>query len=209
MRFALLLIASAALSACALTRGPITPAERLARTQQRLDAAVTPEARASVAEALFAEVRLSPISGTRRAFGTVAAGIVPGRRPGLRDTLVIVAAALDGPHAATLVEAARAVAERANTRGDLPERSVLLALWPAGLTPEEGVAAVRDGPSRLPWPTGTIRLTLILGSGLADPTGPPTSPILGFEANGLSERLTVDALTNAILAAATRPGFVR
>lgn len=201
MRLALLLLASAALSACALTRGPVTPAERLVRTQQRLGAAPTPDARRDVAEALLTEARLSPVAGARRAFGRVVAGIVPGRRPGLRDTLVVVAAAIDGPHAATLIETARAVAERANTRGDMPERSVLVALWPAGLTPDQGVAAVRAFPL---WPAGAVRLTLVLADGLSPVLGTPASPVTAYGVAGPPTEATVSGLTATILGAAAR-----
>lgn len=195
----LLFAALLALSACALTRGPATSAERLARTQARLD--VAPDARMSAAEVLLTEVRLAPVAGARRAFGPVAAGIVPGRRPYLRDTLVVVAAAIDGPHAAVLVEAARAVAARANTRGDQPDRSVMVALWPAGLTPEQGVAAVREFPL---WPASAVRVTLVLTDGLAPGFGTPESPVVAVQGNGLLAEQAVDSLTTTILGAASR-----
>ncbi len=198
---ALLLAVSAALCACALTRGALTPAERLVRTQQRLDAAQTPDARRDAAEALLTDARLSPIAGTRRAFGRVVAGIVPGRRPYLRDTLVVVAAALDGPHAATLVEMARAVALEANTRGAMPERSVMVALWPAGLTPEQGVAAVRAFPL---WPADAVRMTLVLADGLAPGLGTPESPVVAFQTAGLPADAAVANLTVTVLGAAAR-----
>ncbi len=195
----LLLAASLTLGACALTRGPLTPAERLVRTQQRLDAAPTPDARRDVAEVLFTEARLSPVAGTRRAFGRVVAGIVPGRRPYFRDTLVIVAAALDGPHAATLVEAARAVAVEANTRGANPERSVMVALWPAGLTPEQGVAAVRAFPL---WPPDAVHRTLVLADGLSPGVGTSESAVVALQSGGLPADMSVGDLTATVLSAA-------
>ena len=208
MRLAVYLVALTAFAvtmpACALTGGPLSPSERIDRTQQRLNTAPTPDARRAAAAALFAEAHLTPSAGSRFVYGTapVVAGLVPGRRPGLRDTLVIVAAALDGPHAATLVEMARTVALEANTRGAMPERSVLVALWPSGLTAEQGIAAVRAFPL---WPSDSVHLTLVLVDGLGPDTGlgTPESPVVGFQTAGLPVAMTVSDLTVTVLGAAT------
>lgn len=152
------------LSGCALARGPQTLAERTADTRQRLDAAATPDARRDAAVHLLAGAGLSPVAGlrgpaARYTAGRLVGGFVPGRSYGLRDTLVVVAAALDGPHAATLVETSRLLTARADSRGDWPQRSILVVLWDAGLSAEDGLAAIRAFPL---WPRGAVFQTILV-----------------------------------------------
>jgi hypothetical protein len=200
------LVLAAALSACGLTRGPQTLAEQTARTAERLAAAPTPDARRAVAVTLFAEAGLTPLaglrseSGARFEVGALVAGFVPGRRAGFRDTLVVLAAAIDGPHAATLVEAARLIAEQADTHGDAPQRSVLAALWPAGLTPDDGLAAVRAFPL---WPPGAVRLTVVLADGPPGGLARPGFPVAVFQTAGLPASVNAADLSVSVLAAAS------
>lgn len=152
------LVLLALLAGCTLARGPQTLAERTADTRQRLDAAPTPDARREVALGLLGRTGLSPLAGlrgpgARYAAGRLVGGFVPGRTYGLRDTLVVVAAALDSPPAATLVETARLLTARADARGDWPQRTILVVLWDAGMSADEGLAAVRAFPL---WPRGAV-----------------------------------------------------
>lgn len=204
------LAAAALLAGCALSRGPQTLAERTAHTQQRLDAAVTPDARRDVAARLIAGAGLSPLAGlrgtgARYTAGRLLGGFVPGRSYGLRDTLVVVAAAIDGPHAATLVETARLLTARADSRGDMPERSVLVVLWEAGLSTTDGLASVRSFSL---WPRDAVRLTLVLADGLAADAllTDAGHPVAVFQTAGLPAATNAaDLFTTVLLAAAASP----
>ena len=211
VRYACTVLAlAAALSACGLTRGPQTLAERTARTAERLAAAPSPDARRAVAVALFAEAGLTPVAGLRAetgarfevgslAPGALVAGLVPGRRAGRRDTLVVLAAALGGPHAATLVEAARLLVTHADSRGDAPERSVLVALWPAGAARAEGLMAVRAFPL---WPRGAVRVLLVAEDAPAILGEVAFGvPVETFQ-TGVGERVRPDQLASWVLASA-------
>lgn len=193
------LVLAATLAGCGLTRGSQTLAEQTARTAERL-AAAPDTTRAVVAATLFGEVGLTPVAGTHFDAGALVAGFVPGRRAGLRDTLVVVAAALDGPHAATLVEAARLVVDRADTHGDAPERSVLVVLWPAGLSPEGGLATVRAFPL---WRRDAVRLTIALAAGSPDSLARPDAPVVVFQTAGLPASVNAADLSVSVLLAAS------
>ena len=123
------LAATLALAACAPSR------TALQETTARLAAAATPEARAAaVAERLadagttpLGDGRVRPLPADVRTWQGAVAAFVPGRDPALRTRLVTLAAPLDAPDAAALVEASRHVVAQA-AHGS-PRRSVLVALW--------------------------------------------------------------------------------
>lgn len=159
VRLVLLAAALASIAGCALFRPPLTPAERLALDVQRLAAAPTDSARMAVAADLSAQAGLTPLAGRQFTYGRVVAGFVPGRSPLARDTLVVVAAAIDGPYAVPLIAAGRRMVDAAVRRGADPGRSVLVALWPAGRTPERGLAEVLAFPL---WPRSAVRHAVVV-----------------------------------------------
>ncbi len=195
------------LAGCALSRGPQTLAERTADTRQRLDAATTPDARRDEAVQLLAGAGLTPIAGVRGpsaryTAGRLVGGVVPGRSYGLRDTLVVAAAALDGPSAATLVEAARLLTARADARGDWPQRSILVVLWDAGLSADEGLAAVRAFPL---WPRGAVLQTVVVtGDGRATGVRPGDADVR-IDTGTVPDDRAVTGLVDALYLAAVAP----
>lgn len=164
MRTACLLALSLALpmAACAPARSALEV------TTERLAAAATPEARAAAAAERLADAGATPLGDGRVrpqpddvwAWRGAVAGFVPGRDPVRRSELVTVAAPLDAPEAAALIEAARRVVALA-AHGS-PHRSVLVALW-------------RDDPAeigRMPvWPDSlrapVVTLEAVGAAGLA------------------------------------------
>lgn len=196
---------------CGLLRSPPSAAERLAATARRLAEAPTDSARATVAVALFEEAGLTPLAGDRFAYGPsddvsgtgrVVAGFVPGRAPGARDTLVVVAASIGGADAAVLIEAARLLAETADRVGADPGRSVLVALWRPGVEPAQGLSDVLAFPL---WPRGAVRRVLVVGDaptdgGLVSAFGVPAEAVSpGSEADG---RLSPERLVARVVATA-------
>lgn len=194
------MVLAATLSACGLTRSPQTLAERTAHTSQRLDAASTPDARRAVLVALLAEAGLTPIAGTRFEAGDLVAGFVPGRRASRRDTLVVVTTAADGPAAAALVEAARLMVARADSHGDTPERSVLVALWPAGASRAEGLAAVRAFPL---WSPASVHTILVLDPDRADTGEVAGDTLVASIQSSTGAPAQPDGVAARVLAAAT------
>lgn len=207
-----LLVFLVLLSGCVLARGPQTLAERTADTRRRLSAAETPAARRTTAVRLLAGAGLSPVAGlrgtgsegpdTRYTSGRLVGGFVPGRSYGVRDTLVVVAAALDGPHAATLIETARLLTARADSRGDAPERSVLVVLWDTGMSAHAGLTAVRAFPL---WPRGAVRVTLLLADSLPADVDriDPEHALSVFQTAGLPAETSVSGLYTSVLLAAS------
>lgn len=194
---------------CGLLRSPPSPAERLAATARRLGEAPTDSARAAVAVALFREAGLTPLAGDRFEYGRsgtgasrVVAGFVPGRAPGARDTLVVVAASIDGADAAVLVEAARGLVYAADRVGADPGRSVLVALWSPDAGQAQGLLDVLAFPL---WPRGAVRRVLVVGDA---PTGVGVVSTFGVPAEAVSSgpesdgRLSPERLVARVLASA-------
>ncbi len=195
------------LGGCALSRSPQTLAERTADTRQRLSAPATPAARRDAAIQLLAGAGLSPVAGlrgpaARYAAGRLIGGFVPGRSYGLRDTLVVVAAALDGPYAATLVETSRLLTARADSQGDWPQRSILVVLWDAGLSVEDGLAAVRAFPL---WPRGAVRETVVVSADSAMDGGRPGRADVRFALGTLDDDATVRGIVETLYTATVAP----
>lgn len=171
----------------------------LEATRLRLAAAATPEARTAAAVERLATTGVAPLAGgfvrplpaPVYAFGTppIVGGIVPGQTPARRLELVTLATALDGAAAAETIEAARHLVAR-RPHGE-PARSVLVALWPMGLTPAEGLARVNAMPL---WPDSLRIATLVVG-----PTAPAGATAL--DAAGLTGEALVARIVAAVLAA--------
>ena len=101
-------------------------------------------------------------------------GYVPGRHPSHADTLVIVAAALEGAAAAAVLETARRLALEA-LDDVVPERTLLVALWNPSRPPAQGVA---DFLARPTWGLDRVVRAVVLGDGAAESAGL-------FEARGI------------------------
>lgn len=154
-------LAGALVAGCGLFRPPPSPAERLAAASQRLAEAPSDSARRALAVGLLREAGLTPVAGDQYGYGAkVVAGLVPGRTPFVRDTLVVVAAGIDSPAAVPLAEAGRRLVDAADKIGAEPGRSVLVALWGAGRTPDAGLADVLAFPL---WPREMVRTVLVVG----------------------------------------------
>jgi hypothetical protein len=198
---ALALALGLAVTGCALLPPAPTSDERARDAARRLQGAPSDSARYAVAVNLFTAAGLTPLAGERftyRRLSPVVAGFVPGRTPGERDTLVVVAGDLSGPSAGAVVEAARLLAETA-ARNEGPERTVLVALWGATGSPQEGLADVLAFPL---WPAGAVRGVLVVG-GLPGREGPapPEAPPLSVSPDGVAPAVLVDQA----LALAARP----
>ena len=182
---------------CAGSRPP------LEATRLRLAEAATPEARAVAVAERLATTGVAPLAGgfTRPlptpvyTFGAppIVGGIVPGQVPLRRLELLVVATALDGPFLAETIEAARAlIARRPHGR---PQRSVLVAAWPTGLAPAEGLARIRAVPL---WPDSLRIATLVVGPGAPDGT-------TALAASRLTGDVLVARIVEAALALADAP----
>ena len=210
MRTGCLIATLALLAGCtgagpALPTGPdVVPSARaLAAVTDSLATAATPlERRRRVVRALE-RYGLTPLAGlggreTRPprygADGPVLAGLVPGRHPLARPELVIVGADADGPHAASVLEMARVLVERSEW-ANVPERTVMVALWTGERGPE---SAVRLGV----WPRDQIRAVVAVGEGGRVPTDVPAVRVpAGDDALGLANRLLAEALRQSRRAA--------
>ena len=111
--------------------------------------------------------------------GDRVAGLIPGRHPLARPDLVIVASGLDDPATPAVLEAMRVLVERSMWT-IAPERTVLVALWPAGRAEE----ALRTEV----WPRENVRAVLLVGEGGPTPTDIEVARILpGGDALGLAQ----------------------
>lgn len=99
----------------------------------------------------------SPPSG-RPAEPAHVAGYLAGRHPALVSELVVVAADLQGPAGAAVLEVARLYAD-ASRVAIVPERSLLFALWTPPVTTVEGAMAYLDAPT---WSRGSIRAIVLV-----------------------------------------------
>ena len=117
--------------------------------------------RHAVATRLLADSDVTAFAGQRYALDAptaagpvpVVGGFIPGRVPGRRSELVVVAVPLDGPQAASLLDAVTELAARARFGQD-PQRSVLVAFW-------RGPAATVADVVALPvWPRSARRVVL-------------------------------------------------
>ena len=132
--------------------------------------------RHAAAVRLLAESDVTALSGDRYALAAptlatpvVVGGFVPGRVPGVRSELVVVGAALGGPAAPVLLDAAFALAREARY-GLAPERTVLVALWPRGAGPRDVLA--------LPvWPASRRRAMLWVGADGPRTDGSPNAAL--------------------------------
>lgn len=186
-RLSVSLAALAFASGCALFQPPLTPAERLASDVQRVALAPTDSARTALVLDLVRASGLTPVAGREYTYGAspVVAGFAPGRTPLARDTLVIVAAAIDGPHAVALVAAGARLADASARRGADPGRSVLVALWPARTDPAQGVTDVLAFPL---WPRGAVRRVLVVGAE-ARTRDPRVASVPSSSPEGIAARL--------------------
>lgn len=200
MRFISLLLTTAfavvALGGCAGSRSSLEV------TQAQLAEARTPAARAEVLVARLADGGLTPLAGGaspgaarvwRGGRPPLVAAWVPGLNPLYRTQLVTVATALDGVAAAETAEAARRlVAARPAGR---PDRTVLVAYWPASQDAASGLATLRQLPL---WPDSLRMATLVVGA--------PASPgAVALETAGLAGEPLVVHILEAALALAAPP----
>ena len=126
--------------------------------------------------------------------GPVVAGLVPGRYALARPELVIVGAEVDGPYAAPLLEAARVLVERSEW-ANVPERTVMVALWSGDRGPE---SALRLGV----WPRDRVRAVIVVGEGGRVPTDVPSVRVLpGADALDLADGLLAEILRQSRRAA--------
>ncbi|MEM1114920.1 MAG: hypothetical protein AAGJ11_00320 [Bacteroidota bacterium] len=181
---------------------PVSPPDRIVR----LDAARVTSVRTALASASgpagqgvivrqFADAGLTPLAdGSFRAGpdGALAAGLVPGRNPVARSSLVIVGAAASHPEAATLLEVARLLAGRSRYEV-APERSVLFALWDNSIEASQAIGAVRRSSV---WPEDLVTDVLIVGE------VPPTLSATPLDVAGPA---SVEAAVAQIVEAARRP----
>lgn len=100
-----------------------------------------------------------PVAGAEHVLG-----YVPGRHPSHADTLVIVAARLEGAVAAAVLETARRLALEA-LDDVVPERSLLFALWSPASPPPLGVT---DFLSRPTWGLDRVALAIVVGEAAAE-----------------------------------------
>lgn len=193
MRVSLTLLLLAFLTACASPRTPLEV------TRARLAEALTPGARTAAAAARLHDARTAPLGDGRvrpmprdvRTWDGLAAGVVAGRDPRFRDEMVTLAASLDAPFAAEVVEAARRVAA-AGLHGE-PHRTVLVVLWPAGPA-TDGLSRIRHLPL---WPDTLRVATFVVG-----PEAPDGAEALDPE--GTAGEALVARLAAAVLARAHR-----
>lgn len=143
-------------TACASSR-----MDERAVTEARLLGATTPAARVAAVAGRFRDAGLAPLARGRFAFGTppVVAAIVPGHDPILRTELVVLAASLDGPEVADVLEAGRLLMER--QPDNEPRRSVLVAFWPSGQGVEAGLASIAAVPV---WTDSSRVATVVVGT---------------------------------------------
>ncbi len=194
----LVLLAGCTGASPALPTGPdVVPSARaLAAVTDSLTTAATPlERRHRVVRALV-RYGLTPLAGLGGyedtpprygADGPVLAGLIPGRHPLARPELVIVGAEVNGPHAAAVLETARVLVERSEW-ANVPERTVMVALWTGDRGPE---SALRLGI----WPRDQVRAVIAVGESDRVPTGIPSVRVpAGDDALGLANRLLAETL---------------
>ena len=110
----------------------------------------------------FASGFLAPFKAGRAADPAQAHiyGYVPGRNPSQSGELVVVAVDMNSPAAAAALETARRLAlEALDTQ--VPERSVLFALW---ATPRTGAIGLGDYLANPTWGREQIRHVLVVGT---------------------------------------------
>ena len=136
---------------------------------------------------------MTPLAGGLFTAGVrvpVVGGFVPGRVPSRAGELVVVAAGLDGPAAADVVDAARVLVDLSLV-GTVPERTVGLVLWtgPSG-------AGLRTAVRAPLWPRDAVAAAVVVGEGLPATVGgvPVTAVPPG---PGLAARVVEAALARA------------
>lgn len=177
MRFVLVLtllgVAGCATADDVRREGPATT-ETVGAVEESLRLAPSVAERQAAAVRYLAAVGVTPLAdgsfnvarplGADGMFGSGAlpphvGGFVPGRDPLGRAELVVLGARLDGASAAIVLEAARVLVARSPE--NVPERTVLVALWDSRQSDADGLAAVLRGPL---WPRSSVAAAVVVGA---------------------------------------------
>lgn len=167
MRTLLSVLAAALLGVACAT--PSRPADRLRRVDLRrveavgdsLAKAASGAERQAVFVHALAASGLTPLAAGSFTTGLapgIVGGLVPGRQPVARPTLVVVGTSAEDPAAPLVLEAARLLVVR-SLYETVPERTVLVAFWDGGAAPR-GVEAVLQTPL---WPRDRIAGAVVVG----------------------------------------------
>ena len=192
-------------SGCLVSGGAVRPpgavapdAAVSAALADSLAAAPSGAARRAVAARALRAGGVTPLAGGLFAYGVGAplvGGFVPGRTPGRASELVVVAASLDGPAAADVLDAARVLVELSLVR-TVPERTVQVVFWSAPLDDRTGPEAALRSPL---WPRAAVAAVVAVGDGAAFPDSLAGAPVTAVPADrpALAARVVDAALALA------------